>query len=185
MSANKDYKPIIAELRNQGWTVDRTGQGHYRAAPPDRSRPIVHFSASDDFHALKNTVKDLAKSGFIWPPPSKKEQAVERKANGTARSPDDHIAELEAELGIDQAPTTHKHPAPEPETKEDRMDRLFHELKDAKTYLVLADEHLAECKRKLDEAQRSFADAETERNRAADALKSKKVEFDEAFSSAA
>lgn len=184
MSANKDYKPIIAELRVQGWTVDRTGQGHYRAAPPDRSRPIVHFSASDDFHALKNTVKDLSKSGFIWPPPSKKEQAVERKSNGTSQSPDELIAVLEAELGVevDQPPATS--PSPQ-ETKEDRMDRLFHELKDAKTFLLLTDEHLAECKRKLDEAQRAFAEAETERNKAAETLKLKKVEFDEAFESAA
>lgn len=176
MAGNKDFKPVIVELRNQGWDVTQTSQGHWRATPPDSSKQIVHFSASNDRHALKNTIQDLRRSGFAWPPPPK------RSLRDESPSPDTEFEEA-------PIPTT---PAPEAamvivskETAEDKMERLFRELKEAKSYLALTNEHLVECRHALESAQRAFAEAEAEQQKATEALKLKKGEFDAAFESAA
>lgn len=62
------------------------------------------------------------------------------------------------------------------------MERLFNELKDAKTYLGLADEDLSESRRALEEAQRAFDQAQAERVKAHKNLLAKKEAFDKAFS---
>ena len=62
----KSYKPIIAALQQQGFTVTQTTSGHFKAVPPDRDKPLVHFSTSADTHAYKNILRQLRQSGFVW-----------------------------------------------------------------------------------------------------------------------
>lgn len=169
MSNNKDFRPILAELKAQGWEVEQTKQGHYRAVPPDPSKSLVHFAASLEPHALKNTVHDLRRSGFDWPPPRRS------GSGGVATEPEWYETENEAVLVT---------PC-EVESKEQAMERLWAELKEAKTYLELTDEHLRECEARLLAAQRAFENAKEERRKAAETLRTKKAEFDVAFGAAA
>ena len=172
--ANKDFQPILTELRQQDWDVQQTTRGHWKATPPDRSKPLVHFSMSDDHHALKNTLKDLQRSGFMWPPPSKRDLRDAKREDAPVSQPDLTFEPVQPA------------PAAQPsETPEERMDRLFHELKEAKGYLKLADEHLAECQRKLEEAQQALQVAQIERDVAAERAKKTKEAFDLAYESAA
>lgn len=172
MSDKKTYREIIDALLRQGWEVEQTTQGHYRAAPPDRSQGIVHFSTSEDPHALMNTIRDLKKRGLTWPLPSKKDIAVERRLEAEARPSEPEVDVIDA-----IKPLT--------ETPEARMDRLFAELKDAKILAALTEDHAEECKRKVEEATRVLTLAAQERDNAAIALKNKKAEFDQAFEAAA
>lgn len=65
------------------------------------------------------------------------------------------------------------------------MDRLWTDLKESKGYLNLADEHMKECERRLEEAQQAFNDAKMEREQAAEKLRVIKERFDAAFEVAA
>lgn len=179
MATNKDFKPIITELQVQGWTVEKTGQGHFKAVPPVGGLPIVHFSGSYDRHAIKNTLHDLKKSGFQWPPPSKKEVAASRESSPSMTD------EFEDFLGEEDSTPTPTQPAGPAESQEQRMDRLWTDLKEAKGYLTLADEHLDETRRQLEAAQRAYDEAQVERDKAAEKLRATKATFDEAFSAAA
>lgn len=180
MSKDKDFRPIITELKNQGWVIEQTTQGHFKAVPPDNNRPLVHFSASCEPRALKNTLQNLRNSGFMWPP-SKRDSSP----SSSAREPEWYEA---INAAIEEAEAN--------ETPEARMDRLFTELKDAKAYLQLADDQLKTSKIALDEIQRAyeaalakanadFKQAQIERDQAAKTLQGKKDAFDAAFSAAA
>ena len=79
----KKVKPVIDELRAQGWKVDPTERGHWKAIPPDKTKEIVHFSLSIDQRAFFNTIKLLEAQGFLWPPKSKNDAALERRENAT------------------------------------------------------------------------------------------------------
>lgn len=64
--ANKDFRPIIEALREQGWAIKMTADRHVRATPPDRNKPLVHFAMSNEPRAIKNAVAELRRSGFVW-----------------------------------------------------------------------------------------------------------------------
>lgn len=66
MSGFREWQALLRELRDQGFIVTRTSQMHYCARGPDRSKPVVHFAESDDPRAIKNTLRDLRKAGFVW-----------------------------------------------------------------------------------------------------------------------
>jgi len=91
-------KELIRELRSQGWEVDQTTQGHYRATPPDRSKPIVHMgSESGDFRAVRNNIARLRKSGFIppWDEPSSPGDDMSNGSNGeSTRMPLDYLEKV-------------------------------------------------------------------------------------------
>jgi hypothetical protein len=173
MADHKDYKAIIEELPRQGWVVEMTARGHYRAIPPNKELEMVHFSTSEDHHALRNIIRDLRRRGFVWPPPNKKEIAVERRLEAETRPSQPDVGTIDDIEPLDT------------ETPEARMDRLFTELKDAKVLAALTEEHAQECRRKVEEATRVLTDAVRERDAAAQALKNKKAEFDLAFEAAA
>lgn len=176
MSACKDFRPVLAELRNQGWTTEQTRQGHWKAVPPDKSKSIVHFSASAEPRALKNTLQDLRKNGFVWPP-------VKRPSSpGQAPVDQDDFDLLDIDAPLSEPPVTQELPT---EPREAKMDRLYNELKDAKNYYGLTVEQLAECREKLAAAQKAFDEATAEKDRAGETLRAKKAEFDQVFSQAA
>jgi hypothetical protein len=176
MGVGKDIKFVITELERQGWEVERTSQGHWRARPSDKTKQLVHFSTSDDRHSLKNVLADLRRSGFEWPPPSKKEERSERPSQ-----PGMDVDDFDFSPMTDPVPVV---PSP-PETQEQIMDRLWTDLKESKGYLNLADEHMKECERRLEEAQQAFNDAKMEREQAAEKLRVIKERFDAAFEVAA
>jgi hypothetical protein len=183
----KDFKPILTALRQQGWQLEQTMQGHWRATAPDAAHGIVHFSTSDDPHAQKNIVRDLRKRGFVWPAPAKNILASARHAQGQQEEPSVELAVAVAALATEPPPEAPP-PAPAPDVTpvcpnvmEASMDQLFVELKEAKQFFALTDEHLVECEVKFKEAQKAVADAIQERERAAAVLREKKQEFDRVF----
>ncbi len=176
MAGNKDFKPVIAALRDQDWEVTQTTQGHYRARPPDPTKPIVHLSTSYHPRGLKNTIQELRKSGFIWPPPPKSRPS--------------EVDPLDVGPNSDEFwnPSSNFEPESEPtpsatvaETHEVKMERLWGELKEAKTWFALTDDTMRTAQEQLAQAQKAFNEAAAERAKAAEVLRSKKAEFDSAF----
>lgn len=171
MAGNKDFKPILSALRDQDWEITQTTQGHYRARPPDPTKPIVHLSTSYDPRALKNTIQELKKSGFVWPPPP--------KSRPSEVAPDSEAFWNQMDLGPESEPTPS---APVVvEAHEDKMERLWNELKEAKTWFALTDDTMRIAQEQLALAQKAFDEATAERTKAAESLKTKKAEFDSAF----
>lgn len=183
MADRKDWKAIVEELPRQGWTVEPTTRGHFKAVPPDPKQEIVHFSHSNDHHALMNVIRDLKRRGFVWPPPSKTDIAVERRLDAEDNPTPEPcnvcgLVECLCSETIDDIP-------PVSETPEAKMDRLFAELKEAKTYAALTQEQLLECKKRVEEATRALTEADTEHTRAVTAMQKLKADFDRAFEAAA
>lgn len=69
-----DWRELQRALVDQGFEVSRTEGNHYQARAPTGGR-LVHFSESDEPRAFKNTVGDLRRVGFVWPPPEKERVA--------------------------------------------------------------------------------------------------------------
>jgi DNA repair protein RadC len=57
-----DYRPLISDLQHQGWRIEQTKQGHYKAFPPDPRAPMVLFSTNP--HAMKQVLSQLRRSGY-------------------------------------------------------------------------------------------------------------------------
>lgn len=63
-----EVKDLIRELRRQGFTVEQTARGHWRACPPESHHQIVLLSSKyGDPRAMKNNITRLKKSGFAPP----------------------------------------------------------------------------------------------------------------------
>jgi predicted RNA binding protein YcfA (HicA-like mRNA interferase family) len=71
-----DLRDIERAAQEQGWEVGRTGKGHPRFVPPDKTKRIVVGSGTpSDWRALRNLLADLKREGFIWPwPPKRKKE---------------------------------------------------------------------------------------------------------------
>lgn len=61
---NKDMKQLCRSLRKQGWTVERTSKGHYRAITP-AGRKIVMPSTPSDGRSVLNTRALLRRAGAV------------------------------------------------------------------------------------------------------------------------
>jgi hypothetical protein len=146
---------------------------------------------SDDPRALRNTLRDLKRSGFIWPPPPAPSASFGPVIVGleldelrhdelTRELHREELEEEETKRAAERETLQRAHgiapPAP-PESPEQRMDRLFESLKEAKTYLQLADEHLQACQTKLKAAQTEYDAACAERTKASTQLETIKAEF--------
>jgi hypothetical protein len=206
--SRKEFLDIVTELKAQKWHVTETGMGHWRAAPPDKKKKLVHFGASDDPRAIKNAVADLRASGFLWPatatrievptltngrsrPPSPPQQRDE----DDSEAPDKDVREVFHDDGgdLDDAFADPSKDVPDvaPSSTEEQestyddpsqMDQLWGELKEAKGYLVLAENHVKEKKLAVDKATQEHKDAQAEAERARTRLKTAKSAFDSAFS---
>jgi hypothetical protein len=181
MGIKKDFRGIVAELEDQGWEISQISGTHYRATPPDKEKPLVHFSVSADPRAIKNTVADLRRSGFVWPP--------ERSRDGAPDSQPDSSSELEGLFEVENDPFADEvEPTPTPEptlTHEERMEQLWSELKDAKGYRDMTAEHVRACEEQFEAARRALEEAKVEHERASETLRGKKKAFDETFGEAA
>ena len=63
--ASKEIRELVRELERQGWRVEPTKGGHFRAFPPQGS-PVVLPSTPSDRRALANTIALLRARGFVW-----------------------------------------------------------------------------------------------------------------------
>lgn len=63
---DRDIQNIVRLLVAQGWRVRPTdGPDHYIAYPPDPSQRPYCFSGSGDPRALRNTITQLRRRGFV------------------------------------------------------------------------------------------------------------------------
>lgn len=179
--ASIDFNTIIKHLKRQGWAVEATTRGHHRAAPPDRQKPLIHFSLSGEPRAIHNTLAQLKASGFQWPPVvgAGLERALDTDDDWVeAHNARVATAELEQAMTLEQARLA---AAPPPETEEERVNRIFQELKDAKLTASLCREQLAAAAAVLSDAQAAYICAETEVRDSVAALAEKKQSFDAIF----
>ncbi len=139
-------KELMRELREQGWRLDRTIQGHYKAFSPD-GHELVTFSDTNEPRAMKNCLAQLRRTNqFQWPPPDKR---MLRRTSGERQAP---VAEATG------APTDAlRASAPKTST----LDDLFQNLKAAKAELGTMEEHhdavmatVREAEAALEEAKR-------------------------------
>lgn len=174
-----EFKPVIRALEIQGWRVAKTGQGHYRAAPPNEAAQVVHFGTSSDHRALKNTIAQLRRSGFVWPPPRR----VTRERSGTNDIEDEMVeaANGGAVAVPEPEPEVEATPPQVEENEEQRLERLWAELKSAKVYVSMADEELRTAEQALVAAQATFNSSRTELERAKRDMAERKAEFDAEF----
>jgi hypothetical protein len=167
MSAGWDLKAILAALAEQRWTVTKTKSARHKCVPPDPDHDIVVVAETSSWSAQQNTIRDLRRSGFVWPWPPPRSETPPKEAEKVIGG--GHV--------LDQPP-----PAPTPaESTEQRLERLWRELREAKGYLELVDEQLDELGAEVDEAARAYHEAMLERRSAAERLTAAKAAFDQTF----
>jgi len=191
MTESKESREIIAELRRQGWNVERTERGHYKAYPPDPAQKMVTFAGglSGDHRAVKNAVAQLRRSGFVWPPT--KQNGVTypfrpppegRLADGTVvREGDTILADgtviKEYPIPVKLAGLREPELDPEPPTP----DELYAELRAARDDHRLHVELLVEADAALLRAAERTREAKEELQKCAERLRDAKAAFDAAF----
>ncbi|KXO92995.1 Uncharacterised protein (plasmid) [Tsukamurella tyrosinosolvens] len=61
----KRLKNLIAAAEKENWTVSKTGGGHWKFVPADKTKDIVHAPAtSSDRRGVANVEADLKRSGL-------------------------------------------------------------------------------------------------------------------------
>lgn len=61
---SSDYRKLIKKAKDAGWTITRTGSGHVRFQPPNKSlRPVI-ASFSPGSSGTKLTEAQLRKAGL-------------------------------------------------------------------------------------------------------------------------
>ena len=64
---SRDVRQLVAALREQGWRVELTKNGHYRAYPPaGAGSPVFLPGTPSDHRSLANTIALLRRRGFAW-----------------------------------------------------------------------------------------------------------------------
>jgi len=76
MTLPKEIRKIAKAAKEQGWREDETASGHPRFWPSDHNKKPCTFSGTPgDQRALRNFLKDMVRSGLIWPwPPPKRKK---------------------------------------------------------------------------------------------------------------
>lgn len=133
-------EPILDELRAQGWDLRITSRNHIEAVPPDPTRSIVILvSKPKSWCSIGNALRDLRRSGFVW--------SRDRRQGRAERS----------------TPPAPPHPRTPAERGPSELDRLHREIVEARQYLELANEQLAERGAEMEKALLAFEAAKDER----------------------
>lgn len=200
MAELKETRELVRELERQRWRVEQTGRGHYKARPPD-GRPMVTFgSASGDPRAMKNTLAQLRRSGFEWPPANgfrvpqvgRLEDGTEVRegdvlmGDGTVLRKEDTITVRAMRGGGVSAEAVHKSLLQQVITEgviesAPSVDELFAALKAARADKELHAELLSEAEKHWIEAERELAEARAALIAAQKKLTETKAAFDAAF----
>lgn len=60
----KEIEAILEKLIVQGWRITRNG-GHYKAFPPDKSKPMVTVqTTAGEGRGMRNLIAVLRRSGY-------------------------------------------------------------------------------------------------------------------------
>jgi hypothetical protein len=171
-----EWDPLIDELKNQGFVLERTEGNHWRCKPPGKGG-MTHFSQSGDHAAFRNVVTHLRKLGFVWPPPDSRSKQNGAHAGGVSSKADVCCTSCDSKSGCRDARCECHVPLPvlAPKTSED----LFRELADARITLQLAEEELIARKHAVEEAQKLLGEAQQQRGEAMSAFKASKKRFDD------
>lgn len=168
-AAPRDWRDLHTALRAQGWTIEQTTRGHYKAMGPQKG--LVHFSDSGDHRAILNTLTELRRNGFKWPPPAT------RRRNGHATLESCPVCKQQAwdsatgECSACRVRAESSEPAAkqEPPSGGDNLDRLLEDARAAKVLLSAATtQHTAACagferaKAELDAAAKELQEAHTQ-----------------------
>lgn len=170
--AHKDFRPLFRALKEQAWTCEETSGGHFKLYPPDKSKEMVRMATTSHcYRAIKNVIRDLKASGFIWPWPP--EAQKEKETDDMRLNLDDLFAEPAPEAPADTAVA-----AP---VVVDDVDALFRALKDARNYAALAKDARDEAAANAAAAQTALQGSEKEYELALASLRSAKAAFDAEF----
>jgi hypothetical protein len=165
-----DFRTILQALKDQGWTITPTANARSKCVPPRADLDIVFISETANRAAQQNTLKDLRRSGFVW----ESEEAPPKDALRFSN------AEIQAESrGGGHVPS--QAPIEPVETPDERLERLWRGVKEARGYVDLADEQLDELGRRVDAAALAFTAGQTERASAVERLKAAKAQLDAAL----
>lgn len=64
-----DLRTLLKALRAQGFTVDRTGSGHWLVRNAEGRAVATIAGTASDHRSLRNALAVLRRAGLIWPPP--------------------------------------------------------------------------------------------------------------------
>lgn len=172
-AAMREFRPILVELANQGWTVEKTTKGHLKAKPPHGGE-LVHFAPSSDSHSFKNALSHLRAGGFVWPPPPRSRERREEVREAVSAFVAGNPAPLE---DLDKKIVA-EYAKPVEETSD---ERAWRELRDARAYAVLAGAELSAATAAAEVARRTALEAREEYDSAVAFLRDAKAAFDAAF----
>lgn len=196
MSNRKEHDALVDACREQGWDVTQTTQGHWRCAPPDKTKQVVHIGgrSAGDPRAIKNSIAELRRSGLIWPPEPPPREAVQSLLVGNMNLRGPYVSSPVKEP-VEALSTTEEAYKKEwekasggvlkedlPETEE-AIDRAFRDLKDAKILHQIAADHARDLESELGKVKRALEEARKEEHSAAVALAAMKGNFDRLFAS--
>lgn len=158
-------KELLRALDDQGWSIEKTKQGHYKAKGP-AGAGLVTFCNTDEPRGMKNNISELRRNGFQWPPPERVRPAKT------------------VDLGSGPFTATAVRAAATPPD----MDALFKNLKDTRAELAglqaKYEEAERECDRRrvlLGEAQEAARAAKDEVDMMKRLVMEAKAEFDQVF----
>lgn len=181
----KEMNEILDELRRQGWRV--VLGAHVKAYPPDESKPMVAMSSTpSDVRGLKNNIAQLRRSGFEWPPKLAKGTDEEHDDRWYEKEPEEKDAlQLAEETSIKDALADSEPPEPSAEelvapteTEDQRIDRLFKALREARDEHTLAKLEAESAKQRMREAMAAPLRADKACEQAAAQFAQAKGEFD-------
>lgn len=67
-----DLRKLLRALEDQGFTVERTGKGHWLVRNSE-GRTVANLAGTPSAgSSWRNGLAPLKRAGFIWPPPRKK-----------------------------------------------------------------------------------------------------------------
>lgn len=159
-------RELIRELRTQGWRVEQTKHGHYKAKSSD-GKQLITFCDSEEVRAMKNNLALLKRSGFEWPPgrpASSQEQQLnefEREAFSVPPLPH-HLSPGSNRTAAPPVPAV-AGGRPEPSARElsdAQMESLFRNLKDARAELGAVEVKMQDAGLLVKQAEAALADAQ-------------------------
>lgn len=66
-----DLRKVLRALEDQGFLVTRSSKGHWLVDTADGRRVGVFAATPGDTRSLKNSIAQLRRHGFTWPPARK------------------------------------------------------------------------------------------------------------------
>lgn len=66
-----DLRRLIKALEAQGFTVTRTGNGHWLVRNADGLAVVTLAGTASDHRAWRNALARLKRAGLVWPPPKR------------------------------------------------------------------------------------------------------------------